>query len=227
MIVSEKLKIIFISNPKTGTTFVQRCFTKANINAMQNRVQQSNQLSNKLIIVSEHITAANLKKKINKQWATYSKIVFIRSPYDKAVSSYFFYKNGMSHEHIQNYRKFYVRLNQLLVYLLPFSIWSLVKPIKKNSNYLFDKDKICVNYIGKTERLVHDLELLFRKFNIKYEIPKSKTNTSEHLDSQQYFNNKVFKILFDLKNRKEIKLYESVRKHSVLKNLEGLRIDEL
>jgi sulfotransferase famil protein len=92
MLISEKLKIIFISNPKSGTTFIQNQLMKIDRLAQLNKLPDLLFFSKQISGVDEHITAAKLKSIIGGAWESYKKIVFIRNPFDKAVSGYFFTK---------------------------------------------------------------------------------------------------------------------------------------
>jgi hypothetical protein len=68
-----------------------------------------------------------------------------------------------------NKRQFFVRLNQLLVFLLPFSLWSLIKPLKRNSNYVLDSSgKVIVNYIGRTSQLNDDFNQIMKQFEASW-----------------------------------------------------------
>lgn len=143
MLISESKKYVFLSNPKTGTTAIQDKLMNLDKSARMNRIY-SNGVMKKF---PEHGNGLILEEELGSKVDEYQIFTFIRDPYDKIVSSYFFYKNGkpLVNGNLFVYFKggyriflkaFVSYLNILLARLLPFHVWSLLRRVKSNEKYL-------------------------------------------------------------------------------------------
>lgn len=239
MLISKKNNYIFISNPKTGTTFIQKTIKAIDGSAFQNRLNANQDITK----IDEHTNAIKLSKCI-LDFKDYTKFVFIRNPYDKVISSYFFLRNGspLTKGNIWAYRGSLIPfLRAVLTYfnilsakLLPFKIWSLIRPIKFNEPYMLRDGKFIVNYIGIASKdrlnidLIKILELLEIEFNRGSLNLNQKENTSSHKDKQYYFKEKsLHKALFDFLYRREILLYNKVVEKPVGFDFFGKHVDSL
>ena len=115
-----------------------------------------------------HITAKEIKKIIGKEvWNNYFKFCFVRNPWDRAVSRY--YWNQEKTGKLES-------LNESLTNNNP------------NSNfYIYTIDgEIAVNYVGKYETLKEDLNFICHKLNIPFDgwLPKAKGNARK--DKRHY-----------------------------------------
>lgn len=228
MIVVEKYKLLFISNPKTGTTSVQRQLLVLDEDLKLNYLPKS--LIDKGINpkLNEHDKAIVVKERLKEHYSEYNSFVFVRSIFEKAVSAYFFYKNGAPITRSDNKRQLIVRINKILTYVLPFSIWSLLKPIKTNYDYILDqKGFIIVKFIGKTESLQEDLESLLMHLSVPVNPQTAKVNSSSHGSTELYFKGRLHRALFKMKYRKEINLLDSLKKYSITDDLQGKHVKEL
>ena len=206
MLISDKYKYIFISIPKTGTTAIQSFLLENDKSCVLNTVQ----IKGKEVSVDEHIKTEKLKKIMGDQFNEYTVFTFIRNPYMRKVSGYFFYKNGdtlHSHYFIRNLM---ANMNILLTKLIPFSIWSIVKPSKKLTDYFFDKDnQLLIDLVGKTENLNEDLLMICEKIGIELSSKKIPVkNKSTNSTVEYYFSNRVHKRIFSQIMREDIKLYQ-------------------
>ena len=226
MLISEKYSLIFISNPKTGTTSIQNKLLEIDKNALQNNIPEGTKAKRKLNPMDEHINVRNLSKNLSKIWNNYRKVVFIRNPYEKAVSAYFFYKNGNPIPNGGGKRRFIALLNIIIARILPFQIWVLFKPIKMNIKYVISKDGFClVNYVGDTKNLEEDFIKILKEINIFQKTKLNKKNTSSHSKNiDKYFSNLIIKKLFEFKYKHEIIFYNRLKKYDSDYNLFGKKI---
>ncbi|MEQ8704196.1 MAG: sulfotransferase family 2 domain-containing protein [Phaeodactylibacter sp.] len=218
MTSSAKHKFIFIANPKTGTTYIQNIL-KCNIeDSLQNTILTNEKVFN----FGEHVPPSIVRKDMAEFYNIYKKVVFIRHPYDKVVSSYFFLKNGnpLTKGNIWAYRlklKTLIRaivtyLNTITARTIPFEIWSILRPTKRNSKYVLDGNQFVVNYIGRTEYLEPHFHSIFSEIGItlkvKNEIGQFSKNKSAHNEPSSYFKEgSMHKKIFDFIYRKELELY--------------------
>jgi len=199
------------------------------------------QLKSSSIRFEEHDTAKKIKNELKSNYENYTKIVFIRSPYEKVVSSYFFLKNGKSlvRGNVWAYRKNFksfiealkICFNIFTTRVIPFKIWSLIRPVKHNSPYVKAKDRFIVNYIGLTEHLNDHLpQLLINAGVVKvpFKLPEKKVNTSAHLEASFYYKSgSLHKKIFDWIYRDEIQLYEKVAQKAPNFDFQGRAMSEL
>lgn len=214
MNLSEKYKYIFIGNPKTGTTAIERFLHKYDDSVIHNRIPSGNPENPIITGIGGHIKAADLERRMGKDYHNYKVFTFIRDPYDKAVSAYFFYKGGRDKSKKRPIGSLSFGVNLFMAKLLPFSIWSLIKKVKTNSSYILDSDgRVIVNYIGKTENLNNDLISICRKLGLDLDTNQNveKANQSVRKPTfMDYYKNKLHKNLFDKLNKFEIDLYKSI-----------------
>jgi len=228
MFLIKSKQIIFLSNPKTGTTTVQKIL-KNHTGDKLNRVYLDSSDSNSYVKLKEHGNVRELNENLGLNVRDFIIFVFIRSPHDRSVSAYHFYKNGRPNNKEITKRKLPIYFNLVLAKLLPFSLWALVKPIKCNYKYVLDKRNIVsVNHVGITRNLLTQLDQLLKFYEIEIEFDNSlKENTSRRLVQEEYFKNSLFKILFNLKYKKDIDLFDKIKKYSITDNLRGLYLKDL
>lgn len=137
---SKKYKYLFFANPKTGSRAVSKALDKWDIECYHNK--RSGNLNGDEVVsgVGNHIMPYKLKAKMGDLYNHFRVIVFVGSPYGRAVSTYFFYKGGgtrtfnKKHKSVLKSRLLYFisKLNLYLTLVFPFPIYSLVKPLKTN-----------------------------------------------------------------------------------------------
>lgn len=136
---------------------------------------------------SRHVPGKNIKKYDPKMFKNYFKFCFVRNPYSHAVSAWMWNENEWSI--YGNNRKIYKNKTKK-----NFSIY--LKWLKKKNNENFFKlpgskiysinDEICVDYVGKFETIVQDLNKIKRILKLpveRFKIPHEKNNNY----NQNYF----------------------------------------
>lgn len=228
MFLIKSKKILFLSNPKTGTTTVQKIL-KNHTGDKLNRVYLDSSDPTSFIKLKEHGNVRELNEKLGLNVNDFIIFVFIRSPHDRCVSAYYFYRNGRPNRKEITKRKLPIYFNLVLAKLLPFSLWALIKPIKCNYKYVLDnRNKISVNHVGVTSKLLIQLDQLLKFYQIEIEFDTSmKENTSKHLKQDDYFKDGLFKKLFNLKYKKDIDLFNKIKKYKITDNLRGVNLRDL
>lgn len=105
-----------------------------------------------------HISAQDVKKAIGKKiWDNYFKFCFVRNPWDRAISWY--YWNMADQGKIKS-------LDETLRYDDPYPNWDV---------YTID-NQVAVDYVGKYENLMEDLCYVCNKLEIPFDqwLPKTK-----------------------------------------------------
>jgi thiol-disulfide isomerase/thioredoxin len=139
MIISKEKKFIYLAVPKTGTTSVQKYLLENDKTATKNSVE----INGKYHKFGEHMTALKIKSLLGVNYQNFIIIGFVRHPYGRIVSSYFFYKKGGKEawRGKQEQRSLGDKLRIKSTEILPFKIWALVYPYKSNKEYFIDESE--------------------------------------------------------------------------------------
>ena len=175
-IVSKKHKFVFIHIPKTAGTSIMHNF--------------------------DHLGKRRKKimfKKLNKKECNYFKFAFIRNPWDRMVSNYFYAIKSPKKKKMEN---LYKEFNSCEDFLNGFDKKiDEYKPLSLFSQcyWLEDEDgNIKMDYIGKFENLPKDLKFICDKIKITPNTYLRHWNKSNHKHYSYYYNdetvNKIAKI---------------------------------
>lgn len=231
MFYSKKFNFLFIANPKTGTVTVHDVLSKIDPNGERHKltckdakVDSSDTTSG----IMGHAKAKEIKNALiskvphgEKIWNDLRKFVFVRNPRGKIVSAYHFNRAGTLHQAFKTkgkkrriYRGLKTFFTVLTAKILPFSIYMVIYPMKSNKEYCTnEKGKVIVDFIGRTEHLQQDLEIILKDFIDDFDqelIDVPHLNKSQHKKVDQYFNNPLIKWIFDVRFSSEVKFYERV-----------------
>jgi hypothetical protein len=176
MLLSQNHKILYVANPKTATTAVQKWLLSED-GSFKKTIHK---LNGKSVILSEHITALEAKSIIGEKY--YNDLFvfgFVRLPISKMISSYYFYKQAEKNRKLwdPNTKRIGVRVKNLLQYLiaktLPLNIWLIFYPYKNNFRYFTDyESNVIVKNIGRFEFLKKDLKRILEKTSLDLDFEK-------------------------------------------------------
>ena len=94
MVISEKNKYCFVAVPKPGTTAITKQLRK-DPSALRGRVV----VRDKEVFVNKHATAREIVNVIGQiRWENLYLFAFVRNPWDRVVSAYFYYRSGRAAE---------------------------------------------------------------------------------------------------------------------------------
>ncbi len=207
MIISKKNNYIFLAVPKTGTTSIQKFLLENDSSAKKNYIN----INGKDYRFKEHYTALEIKQILGDHYDEFMVFGFIRHPYSRLVSGYYFYKNKVQQNNMKKspVRK-YIRI--YFAKLLPFKLWVLLYPYKSNIEYFIDEENNqIVDRIGIFEYLDSDFNSIINDLNIKNNRSKlSHINKSKHNHYLSYFKSTNFRNLINFKIKKDLFFYESI-----------------
>ena len=129
-----------------------------------------------------------------KRFRNYFKFTFVRNPYDRMVSAFFFMKNGGMHcedqlwadkylWNFQTFNDFITKMDQS-----PEFFKLIMSQQHFQQQYLFVTDyrkRLLVDYIGRFESLNKDFKHITEYLNIKAK-KLNHTNKGKHLDWHEY-----------------------------------------
>lgn len=162
-------KVLFIHIPKTGGTYVENQF-KIN-HSLENLLLTGHNDSIKINEINFHLQHLNFSLIVEKGYYSSEflnscyKFTFIRNPYTRTLSEYFFINRNLSKFDPDVFHKF-VKMH----YSIPKQCHCL------SQNFFFD---IKYDYVGKFETLVTDLKEISKLSGLNYEIQDVKINCSK------------------------------------------------
>lgn len=208
MIISNENRYIFIAVPKTGTTSVQKLLLEHDPTARTYGIE----IEGKNYRFGEHDTALQIKTELGSRYADYRTFGFIRNPYSRLVSSYFFYRNGKPITK-GNKKPWPTRLRVAYARLLPFKLWALTYPYKSNRQHFLDEHgRMIVDFVGTFENLGSDLAKIFEAIGLSVpadQLPHS--NKSKHSSYEDYFSNESFKRKIVRTLRDDLEFYDKYK----------------
>lgn len=218
MLLSQKYKVLYIANPKTATTAVQR-WLMAEDDSFQ---KSSHIIDGRKIMLSEHITALEARTILGDSYFNkLQTLVFVREPYSKMRSAYRFYRQKGHDRSWWNTktRSFRTKVKNLLQYalanILPFSLWALVYPFRDNFRYCLDENhQIIVTHIGRFEYLMEDLESIIKELELNLDFSKIQmVNKSKVVKSLEISNALAYLLKLRHPNlAKDLVFYEEISK---------------
>jgi len=136
----------------------------------------------------------------------YYKIAFIRNPWDRFVSLYFYFYNMQpnhwaykyDHQTVQNIRRF----KSFEDFCLNFNDFDEAQPFKKfhffnQSCWTHYKNKNIVDFLGRYESLNKDVQHLETKLNLE-SCPLKTKNKSKHNHYTEYYKSNTEDIVADI-----------------------------
>lgn len=221
MIISEKNNYIYMAVPKTGTTSVQKFLLSQDSTASKNSVE----LNGVKYRFQEHMTAQQIKDVLGNNFEKFIVLGFIRNPFSRLVSSYFFYKKGAKDWLYDSGRKkqsFTAKCRVWLARGIPFHLWALLYPYKSNREYFFDsKGNLIVEHVGIFEHLNEDLKIIFEKLNLDFDVEKlPHSNVSKHDETEKYFQKNSYVRLLKIRHpefKADIDFYNKYAQEKVQK----------
>lgn len=197
MPISHQYKVIFIHIPKTGGSSVD---TALGIHGDNNRgsIKPAPEIlfgvmGSKAL---QHLTALEIKKIVPQAvWQNYFKFAFVRNPYDRLISEYFWRQKLNKKFRKVGFKKF----------LLNFVAPAKNRPLKHflddhyRDQYKFitdENEKIMVDFVGKFENFIDDFKKICQSAQLNIKLPH--LNKTKHQSYQQYYNEETKKIAAQL-----------------------------
>ena len=177
MIISPKYKFVFIATPKTGSTSIH--------NTLLNCVKDKNLINESTSDLGDnkHLSCPKLIEQY-PQYKDYFKFAFVRNPWYRVVSWYFFCKKSP-----------FVSRNTLNISFKKFietrsDIW------RASKQFQYEFTKKC-DFIGKTENFQEDFDVISDRIGIeRQKLPHN--NKSKHKHYTEYYNEETKQIVAEV-----------------------------
>ncbi len=217
MIISHRKNFIWIHFPKCAGTSIRELLQsnpifQADILPMWHTKKPINWKEHPKVDTNlwTHSSAVDIKKYLDERgcrWDDYFKFVFIRNPWERAVSEYEYYRQIMEKDKFKT--DFNIQITEIAMNEPPpnFIMRNKGKSWRPH-NYIFDKDgKLMVDFVGKVENMEEDFKKVVGKIlpdaNItQWRLPHMNTTTKNKSyrdyyddESREYVRNRDAKII--------------------------------
>lgn len=170
-----KHKYIFFHVPKTGGSSINNLLPGDLPLLYEHEMVKYERLNNFKHTIDQHITAIEVKHKLGKSYDKYYTFAFVRNPWDRKVSLYMFQKARKVH----NFKTFADYVNS-----------PLSRAQNLQTDYIYDKNKSLVKYIGRFEKLQEDFDIICDKIGIpRQQLPHY--NRTNHKHYTEYYDDKT------------------------------------
>ena len=199
MIISHKLKCIFIRIPKTASTAIETFIKKYDPDCISSIDTPP----------YGHFTSSNLKEIINKEiWNDYFKFCFIRNPYDWIISNYC---DNLNYSHVNKYLEIlldnqylptpnkYISFDNIIVFYLFLKKWLLSE---SQSMFIYGD----MDFIGVYENIDKDFDYIKDKLNIDDDYKLDRINITK---KKYELSDDAYKLI-DILYKKDIELYNNL-----------------
>lgn len=184
--ISHQYQCIFIHIPKAAGTTIET----SGIFYDQRQATGKN--------VAGHLNAIGFKEKFPNEFENYFKFTFVRNPFDRLVSAFYYFNKGGSNNdydkavfekhfapYKDNFRGF------CLDWLSEDNIQKVVH-LKPQIDFIHNENgENMVDFIGKVESFSQDFELVCKKLGFPHFQKVSKKRRSKHKDYSTYYTSEM------------------------------------
>lgn len=203
--ISHKYKFIFIHSPKTGGSSIRRAFEPF-LDGGYLRDENNKKLTNNAISEEDikkyklkaknnnafHLRLTEQRKMVPKEiWDSYFKFVFVRNPWDYAVSYYAYKKDKARKKKIRHPEEYQIFESS--------SFREVCRNLDENLSdyYMINNKKIGVDYIGKLETIEDDFKYICKKLGLPKGTSLPHANRSEHKHYSEYYDKELKEFVED------------------------------
>lgn len=213
--ICDKYKTIFVHIPKTGGTSIEKVF-------FNDLKFKDFGLDSKENLFYQHFTPSELLAKgfiDQTQHDNYYKFTFVRNPWDRMVSEYFFQIKNVPILRRLSFTDFIYETKKVLngQKSLLDDAWGINKHLEPQINFIKNEK---IDFIGRFESLERDFVKICKTINHPVTQLK-KENSTEHFHYSHYYDTKTMRLVEDL-YREDIEYFGYNFNHSLLSDIEYL-----
>lgn len=204
MIVSHYHKFVFFAVPKTGTHSIRFALRP---HLHEDDWEQVNLFVKRRLPIKElaekqhgHIAAHEFRKYVSEQlWNDYFKFGFVRNPWDRFISLYFFYNKNPD----QNAKNILFTMHD---YVEKIPIFNNIILTHNQSDFICNNSgTLLVDYLGRYEQFDESFEEICNIIGIPA-IDTEKVNQTAHKDYRSYYDKSLIQKVAEV-YEKDIKIF--------------------
>ena len=132
-------------------------------------------------------------------YKNYFSFSFVRNPWDRLVSTFFFLKSGGHHKNDMSAYSKYMKTHsesfkEFIIEKFNNEAINQVIHLKPQHHWICQNDQVCVDFLGKTESLQNNVNELCSALNIE-SIELRHLNQSTHKHYAEYYDNETREIV--------------------------------
>lgn len=163
----------------------------------------------KLINLEKHSTSLEISSVVGKNiWTNYYKFSFVRNPYDRCVSAFFWMKKNQGRNlRNKNFKRLVQKISSFpdFNYFIKSVEFEQIRKenfLKPMVDYIYDsQNQLIVDYVGKFENVSKELEKLSLHFNLNNDYQTIHVNESRRKKNyRDYYTNdaqRIVKLAYD------------------------------
>ncbi len=201
MPLSRQYNALYIHIPKTGGTFITNNVLRMGNKAGKEKGQgEYNFFGTTGNIEYTHATAPEIKDIIGDSFNSYYSFAFVRNPFDKLISEYFYLtRQKNAHKgfiNISSFKNFINELHEKFHSMDTLPQYQINHYTPQYKFILDNNDKIMVNYVGRFENFTSDIKNIMKTLNIN--VPIIKLNTTNHKHYKHYYDKESIKMVEEM-----------------------------
>lgn len=201
--INHKHKFIFIHIPKTAGESIEVTFQAKGELKYWASFDHTNHEP------LQHLTANEIKKRLGKsEYNKYYKFSFVRNPFSRCVSEYFWWRQKIDSDRRRCNSSFAQWVHEDLPSLISKnqSIKSLIKHNIEQYKFIYNTSDNClVDFIGRFENLQEDFDIVCDKIEIpRQQLPHK--NKTDHKHYTEYYDDETRQIVAE-KYAKDIEYF--------------------
>ena len=197
--ISHKHKAIFVHVPKTAGSSMRMYFGKRGFGPVEYHAPDGS--NDDITGVYVNGTAWRIKRNLLNVWDDYFKFAFVRNPWDRFASNYFFLINEFEKEqnnptgvHPQDFLDKAKHIASFGSFKKMVMDGTVLHNVPTQYGILKINDSVGVDFIGKTENLQEDFNIICDKIGIPpQQLPHK--NKTKHKHYTEYYNDETKQIV--------------------------------
>lgn len=180
MIISHRLRTIFIGNPKTASRSIDIALSQFQDEPEISRAGENS------FYTGGHMPAATLQTILDRPiWEGYFKFAFVRNPWDWFISQHFYnlQKHGVAHRVDQALSTEDIRHTYRFLRLYRGVPWAV--SASQHGFLCNEGGRVLVDFLGRFERLEEDFLEIQSRIGVKLTLPH--VNSSAHRQYHSYY----------------------------------------
>ncbi|MBR8534447.1 sulfotransferase family 2 domain-containing protein [Carboxylicivirga sediminis] len=179
---------VFIWIPKNGGTSMYQALKPHGMQYLDNEAAVRFYFPNKGLVSFgplnySHLRAKNLVNESFHQSAF--RFAIVRNPYDRTVSSFFYFKQNKWIHPKMSFREFTYHINKIDFKKDCSSFNTYEGYLFPQLKYISNRDSLLTDFIARLENIHEDVEVIKQHLQLEFEFPR--LNTTEHEYYKQYY----------------------------------------